>query len=299
MPISDSDYPMRLPLFWLLLCLSALCHGQIVVRDDAGQALTLTRPAQRIVSLAPHITETLFAAGAGERIVGVVDYSDYPPAAQKLPRLGSYERIDLEALLALKPDLIVAWQSGNPPALIDKLRALGLAVYVSQSGKLESVAADLERYGQLVGKPAAGEAAARKFRQRYADLRARYAGKAPVRLFYEVWNQPLMTIGGPQVISDVIRLCGGENVFAGLSSMAPTVSVEAVLSARPEAIVAAGMGDVRPEWLDDWKKWPNLPAVAHGNLFHIHPDLMHRHTPRLLDGAEQLCRQLEEVRARR
>jgi len=290
---------MRLPLFWLLICLSSLCHSQIQVRDDSGRTLTLAKPAQRIVSLAPHITETLFAAGAGEQVVGVVDYSDYPPAARKLPRLGSYERIDLEALLVQKPDLVIAWQSGTPLALIDKLRSLGLPVFISQSGRLASVADDLERYGQIVGKPQAGATAARQFRQRLAGLQTQYAGKPTVRVFYEVWNQPLMTIGGPQVISDVIRLCGGENVFAEMRAMAPTVSIEAVLAARPEAIVAAGMGEARPDWLDDWKKWPALPAVARGNLFHIHPDLMHRHSPRLLDGATQLCRQLDQVRSRR
>jgi len=286
-------------LFCFLFALSGFCRGEILVRDDTGQMLKLARPAQRIVSLAPHITETLFAAGAGARIVGAVDYSDYPPAAKKLPRLGSSGRVDIEALLALKPDLVIAWQSGNPPALIDKLRVLGLPVYVNQSGKLENVADDLARYGQLAGNPTAGDAAASRFRQRFADLQRRHADKPVVRLFYEVWNQPLMTIGGPQVISDVIRLCGGENIFGALNTMAPTVNTEAVIAACPEAIIAAGMGDARPEWLDDWKKWPALPAVRQGNLFHIHPDLMHRHTPRLLDGAEQLCGFLEVTRHRR
>ncbi len=293
---------MSLPRFSLLaalLSVSVAVSAEILVHDDTGQAIRLTSPARRIVSLAPHITETLFAAGAGDQLVAAVDYSDYPPAAQKLPRLGSYERIDIEALLAQKPDLIIAWQSGNPPTMIEKLRQLGLTVYVSQSSRLESVADDLERFGQLVGKVAAGQAAARHFRQRRADLRARYAAKQPVRLFYQIWHQPLTTIGGPQVISDVIRLCGGENVFGHLQAMAPKVTLEAVLAARPEAIVAAGMGEARPEWLEDWKKWPNLPATAQGNLFHINPDLMHRQGPRLLDGAEVLCRQLDLARQRR
>jgi len=290
---------MRCVLAWLLCSLSLACQGEIRVVDDAGQTLRLPRPAQRIVSLAPHITETLFAAGAGEYVVAAVEYSDYPPAAHRLPRVGSYERIDLEALLARRPDLVIAWQSGTPPAMVDKLRLLGVPVFVSQSARLESVADDLERYAQIVGKPASGAAAAHQFRLRLAGLQTQYAGKPTVRVFYEVWNQPLMTIGGPQVISDVIRLCGGENVFAEMRAMAPTVSIEAVLAARPEAIVAAGMGEARPDWLDDWKKWPALPAVARGNLFHIHPDLMHRHSPRLLDGATQLCRQLDQVRSRR
>lgn len=283
-----------------LACLALLllnpAHAEIVVRDDAGFTIRLPAPARRIVSLAPHISETLFAAGAGERLVGVVEYSDFPAAAQKLPRLGSYERIDLEALLTLKPDLVIAWQSGTPAALVERLRALGLKVYLSQPNRVDGIASDLERYGQLAGTSTVADAAAARFRQRLAGLRANYSSKPRLKVFYQVWHQPLMTIGGEQIISDVIRLCGGENVFANLPSMAPTVSVEAVLLAAPQVIVAAGMGDARPEWLDSWKKWPRLPAVAQGNLFAIHPDLMHRHTPRLLDGAEQMCRQLEIAR---
>lgn len=295
----SADYPMRPLLLSLLLAFATCVRADVIVRDDAGQTVRLNAPAQRIVSLAPHITELLYAAGAGSRLVGAVEYSDFPEAAKKLPRLGGYERIDLEALLALKPDLVIGWQSGTPAAQIDKIRALGLVVFLSQPNKIGDVAVDLERYGQLAGTTAVAAPAAAAFRQRLATLRARYSARPTVRVFYEVWNQPLMTVGGSQIISDVLRLCGGENVFVQLNSMAPTVSVEAVLAANPEAIVAAGMGDARPEWLDDWKKWPRLTAAQRGNLFHIHPDLMHRHTPRLLDGSEQLCRHLETARSRR
>ncbi len=290
---------LRLLLVPLLLCIPLLCHGEIVVRDDSGQTLRLLQPARRIVSLAPHLTESLFAAGAGDSLIATVDYSDYPPPARRLPRLGSYDRIDLEALLASKPDLVIVWQSSTPASLIRKIQALGLRVYVSQSNRIENLANDLERFGLLAGHPEAGAKAAQLFRQRLAALRARYNGKPVVRVFYELWNQPLITVGGPQVISDVIRLCGGRNVFESLNSMAPAISSEAVLAAEPEAIIASGMDAARPQWLEDWKKWPSLPAVARDNLFHIHPDLMHRHTPRLLDGTEQLCQQLELARQRR
>ena len=272
---------------------------ELVVSDDAGNTLRLPRPARRIVSLAPHVTETLFAAGVGDRVVGSVDYADYPEAARRLPRVGGYTRIDPEAVLALKPDLVIAWQSGNAPAQVERLRALGIPVYVSQPDRIEDVARALERFGELGGEAAAGRAAAQRFRERLAVLSARYSGRPQVRTFYQIWKQPLMTVGGRQIISDAIRLCGGENVFGSLSTMAPKVSVEAVLKANPEAIVASGMDAARPEWLDDWRRWPSLQAVARDNLFFVPPELIQRHTPRLLDGAERLCQALETARSRR
>lgn len=281
------------------LALLPAAHAHLGFTDDGGREVRLAAPAKRIVTLAPHTTEILYAAGAGDRLVGTVEYSDYPPAAQKVARVGSYARLDLEAIVALKPDLVIAWESGNPGGQVDKLRALGLTVYSSQPNRMDDVAAQLTRFGQLAGSEATANAAAAAFRQRLAQLRAEHAGKPPVRVFYQIWKAPLMTVGGPQIISDTIRLCGGENVFGKLEQMSPTVSVEAVLAADPEAIVASGMGDSRPEWLDDWSKWTRLTAVRRGNLFHINPDLMQRHTPRLLDGAAQLCAALEIARGRR
>lgn len=283
-------------LFWAL---SSTVGAEIVVRDGTGATVRLARPAQRIVTLAPHLAETVFAAGAGGQIVGTVDYSNYPAAAQKITRVGGYSRFDLETVAALKPDLIVAWESGNAPAHIQKLRRLGLPVYISQPNRIEDIADEIERIGTLAGSGKTADAAAAAFRQQLADLRARYAARPVVRTFYEVWYRPLKTVGKHQIISSVIRLCGGENVFDALEVMAPDVAVEAVLAADPEAIVASGMGDARPEWLDDWKAHAGLTAVKRQNLFFIPPDLIQRHTPRLLDGAELMCRHLETARARR
>lgn len=281
------------------LALLPAAHADLVFKDDGGREVRLKGPARRIVTLAPHATEMLYAAGAGDRLVGTVDYSDYPPAAKKVPRVGSYDRFDLEAISALKPDLVIAWETGNPAAPVEKMRALGLTVYASQPNRMEDVAGQLERLGRLAGTEATADAAAAQFRQRLETLRRSNAGKPKVRVFYQIWKAPLMTVGGPQIISSAIELCGGENVFGKLTQMAPTVSVEAVLEADPEAIVATGMGDARPEWLDDWNKWTRMTAVKRGNLFHIHPDLMQRHTPRILDGAEQLCALLDVARSRR
>ena len=293
---------MKLPLSLALTAAAALAgsaSAALQVTDDTGRDLRLKAPAQRIVVLAPHFAENLYAAGAGNRLVGAVEYSDYPAEAKAVPRVGGYSRIDLEAVLALKPDLVLAWESGNNMAQVDKLRALGLTVYIAQPNRMEDVAGLLERLGQLAGTEAVAKPAAERFRMRLAGLRATHANKPRVRVFYQIWKAPLTTIGGPQIISDAIRLCGGENVFGNLKQMAPVVSVEAVLEADPEAIVATGMGDARPEWLADWDRWTRMTAVRRGNLFHINPDIMQRHTPRILDGAAQLCADLDIARSRR
>ena len=291
---------MLKPLLALVIIASCRMAGaEVLVKDDTGAMVSLAQPARRIITLAPHLVETLFAAGAGEKLVGTVQFSNYPEEAKKIARIGSYESVDLETVVALKPDLIIAWLSGNSPANIEKLRGLGFPVYVSQVDRIEDVASEIERFGVLAGTNAVGNAAAGRFRQRFAALQERYSKRPPVRTFYQIWKQPLMTIGGKQIISSVIRLCGGENVFEKLEMLAPTVTVEAVIAANPEAIVASGMDESRPEWLDDWKRWTSISAVARDNLFFVHPDLIQRHTPRLLDGAERLCQQLETARSRR
>lgn len=283
----------------IALLAAAPALADVAVRDDAGRTVRLTQPARRIVSLAPHITENLFAIGAGSRIVGTVEFSNYPEEAKRIRQIGSYEKIDLEAVAALRPDLVIAWESGNIASQVARLRAIGLEVVVTESRRIEDVPADLERLGALSGAHVGARAAAAKFRSRLAELRARHAGQPKVRVFYEVWNQPLMTVGGNQIISDAIRLCGGENVFGALKPMAAAVTVEAVLAADPEAIVASGMDEARPQWLDDWRRWPSMTAVARNNLFFVPPDHLQRHTPRLADGVEALCAHLETARARR
>lgn len=284
-------------VFCALACLPA--RAEIVMTDVSGATIKLAAPARRIVSLAPHITELLFAAGAGSHVVGNVEYGDYPPAARSLTKVGGYSRLDLEAIVALKPDLVMAWQSGNVPAAVSRLLAMGLNVHLSQSNRIEDIAGELERIGKLAGTEVTANSAATAFRERYARLAARYGQRPPVTVFYQIWKQPLMTINRDQIISDAIRLCGGRNVFAHLPILAPTVTVEAVIAANPEAIVASGMGDSRPEWLDDWRRWSTLAAVTGDNLYFIPPDLIQRHTPRILDGAEKFCTHLETVRAKR
>ena len=273
--------------------------GNVEVKDDYGNVLALTGPARRIVSLSPHLTELLYAAGAGERLVGALEHSDFPPAARALPRVGSELVVDLEAVLALQPDLVVAWPNAGSLKAIERLAQLGLPVFRSEPRELEDVATTLERLGALAGSEGAANAEAARFRARVRELERRYAGRAPVRVFYQVWDRPLVTVNGEHLISKVIRLCGGENVFAALPLLAPEIDREAVLRANPDVIVASGAGRARPRGLEAWKAYPGLAAVAGGHLYAIAPELLQRHTPRILEGAERLCRMLEGVRAGR
>ncbi len=269
-------------------------HAAVTATDDSGHVLTLAEPAQRIVSLAPHATELLFAAGAGSKVIGVSEFSDYPPQAKKLPSIGSSMQLDVERIVALKPDLIIAWQSGNNARQVARLRKLGYAVYDSEPRRLEDVARTLENLGALAGSEQ-GRSAARTFRDHRESLRNRYAGKTPVRVFYQIWPSPLMTLNDSHIVSDALALCGAVNVFGQLPQLAPTISRESVVTARPEAIFAS---DERNETWDRWRSLTQLPAVRLGNLYRIDGAVMNRAGPRILDATEALCRQIDEARTR-
>jgi len=277
---------------------SAAAVAEIRLSDDAGRSLSLKQPARRIVSLAPHLTELLFAAGAGGQLVGTVEYSNYPRAARNIPRIGDSAQLDLERIVALKPDLVLVWRDGNAQRQLEKLLHLGIPVFYNEPRRLPDIARAIEQFGVLAGTEAVALPAARAFSARVAQLRRRYADGAPVNLFFQIWDQPLMTVNGEHLISDVIRLCGGRNLFAGLKPLTPEISVEAVLAADPDAIVGVTSEPGQAGNLDAWKQWPRLKAVAGGNLFVIDSDLISRNTPRILDGAEALCAHLAAVRAR-
>ncbi len=268
----------------------------VEVVDDIGRTVKLDTPAARIVSLAPNITENLFAAGLGRLVVGAVSYSDYPAGARLVPAVGSYDNFDIETILALQPDLVIAWKEGNQFHQVERLMNLGLAVYINEPQRLEDVAADLTRFGILGGREDEARAVAQEYMAGLSRLRDRYSGLEKVTVFYQVWPSPLITVTDKQVISDVIRLCGGANIFAGLGAPTPQVGKEAVLVKNPDAIIVSGMTEARPDWLDEWKQWPFLKAARYGNLFFIDPDIIQRHTPRILLGSRQLCELLEQAR---
>jgi iron complex transport system substrate-binding protein len=286
---------MKLQLAFLL-CITALPAQAITVADFAGREVTLAQPAQRIVALAPDIVENVFSAGAGDRLVGAVSYSNYPLQAKEIPEVGSYNAFSLEQILALHPDLVVMWGSGNGMQTLSKLEGLGIPVYVSELRKLSDVPASIRRLGALAGTTSVAEVEARRIENEIESLRKRYSGRRSLGVFYQIWNDPLQSVNREHLISEVIALCGGRNVFGDASALAPRISVESVLLRNPDAIVASGMGEARPEWLDQWRTYPSLKAVAGDALFFINPDHLQRPTARILLGAQHLCQQLDQLR---
>ncbi|MBI44176.1 cobalamin-binding protein [uncultured Marinobacter sp.] len=281
-------------LVLLLLPLAALAGTHLCATDALSRQLCLQAPAGRVISLSPGTTELLFSAGAGAAVVAVSAWSDYPPEAARLPRVGDSNRLDLERILALRPDLVVAWSDGNSRTQMDRLEALGIPVFWLAPRDFGDIAAAVVALGRLTGHEARAQAQAEEFLAGIAALQARYADAAPVRVFYQVWDRPLMTVNGEELISKAIALCGGRNIFASLPRLVPRVTEEAVLAADPEAIVTSGQGDSR--WLDDWRRFPELTAVARNNLFLVTPSLLQRPTFRVLEGSRELCLRLEQAR---
>ncbi len=267
------------------------------VTDALGHAVRLPAPARRIVSLAPSVTELVYAAGAGSRLVAVSAYSDWPTPARRLPRVGDAFRVDLERIVALKPDLVIGWASGTSPSERRALRRLGLPLVLLAPRKLDDIARALRLIGKAAGTEAAARRAARAFIVARDRLRAAYAGRRPVRVFYELSRDPLYTVGGSQIISQVIRLCGGRNVFSDLGKLAPVVTRAAVLARKPQAIMIGSYRGAAAA-LAEWKQWHWVPAVKQGNLFVVPGDILGRATPRLLVGAARVCRDLERARER-
>ncbi|MBU2642157.1 MAG: cobalamin-binding protein [Gammaproteobacteria bacterium] len=264
--------------------------AMIRVVDDAGQILEFLHPPQRIISLTPHLTELLFAVGAGPQLVGVDSASDYPSAARKLPRVGDYSRINFERVLALKPDLIVVWLDGNRAADIHGLKKMGLPVLHTRATRLDDVARLLRLFGQTTGHDLLGESAAQDFSVRLAALHVPRLNRPPLSVFYQVWDRPLMTVGRAHWISDALTLCGARNVFADLSGLSPVVSREAVLQRAPEIIVS---GSDAPDMRAQWQHFSGLPAVKNKAFVRIDADRLHRPTPRLIEGVATLCNALK------
>lgn len=276
-------------------------HGlaAVCVNDDRPAEVCLSQPAQRIIALSPSATELVYAAGAGDKLVAAVSFSDYPASAKSLPRVGSYDRFDLENILALKPDLLIGWISGNPAEQLEKLGQLGLSIYYKELRAFEDVATTIERIGILAGSGLQATRSAQTFRDRVHNLKARYSHLPPVPVFHQIWRNPMMTVNSQHIISEATRFCGGVNIFGELPRLAPRIDTEAVLAADPEAIVAGGMGEDDPSWLEEWRQFESLTAVKRDNLFFVPPSSLQRPTPRLLEGTSLLCEHLETARDRR
>jgi len=253
-------------------------------------------PGLRIVSMSPHITELLFAAGAGDYIVGIDDASDYPAAVAGLARVGEAAALDVEAVLKLKPTLIVLWDSGTPARSKAQLERLHLNLYVTEQRHLDDIAAALIELGRLAGTENVAAAGARSYRIELAQLRREYSARPRLTVFYQVWDRPLYTLSGGHVVSEVLSLCGGENVFAELSTLAPAVDAEAVLARDPDVILIAATGADGARQALEWNRFPSLRAVQRHHVFMVDPSLVGRMAPRILTGVRQVCGALDAAR---
>lgn len=270
--------------------------AEVAVIDDVGQEVALTSPAMRVVSLAPNLTEVLFFIGAGEQVVGVVEYSDFPPAARDLPVIGSHNRFDVEQILSLKPDLIVGWRSGNSQEDLDGLKRLGFPVFISEPGTVDDIVSLMERLGELTGRQTYSLSQATAFRASFNASRETYSTRRQVRVFYQVWEQPIYTLNGDHVISQLISLCGGTNIFSDLKQLAPVVSLESVLARDPEVIVGGGVFGQTPPWAERWQSWPTVRAVRNRHIYAVDSDHIARMGPRLAEGVEALCLVIDKAR---
>lgn len=254
------------------------------------------RSIERIVSLAPNLTELAFAAGAGARVVGTVEYSDEPAAARKIPRVGDAFRVDVERILALQPDVVLAWASGTPPATVDRLRALGLDVRELHTQRVADVPRVVREIGELTGTAAVAAPAASAFERDMAALDARYRDRAPLSVFLQVNTRPLYTVNGRQIMSELLSVCGARNVFQDLDLLAPQVALEAVIARNPDVIIVTDNGE--PKAVEQWRKWRQIKAVRANNVYVMPANDLTRATIRLTEGAAALCALLETARGR-
>lgn len=288
---------MRAVVLALACAVAAAAGAEVRLRDDRGVEVVLPAPASRIVAVAPHLAEAAFAAGAGAKLVGTSAFSDHPPEAARLPVVSDATHVDFEALARLKPDLVLVWRSGNRARDFAQLEARGFRVFVTEPTRPEDVARLVRTVGRLAGTEPAAEAAAAAIEARLAALRAHFAGRPEVRVFYEIWNEPLMTVNGKHVITALIELCGGRNVFAAAAPLTPVISREQVLAADPDAILVSSAPTLAAQRLDAWRRWQTLRAVRRGDLYAMDPSLLNRMGPRLIDGAQALCEALDRARA--
>ncbi|GAB59025.1 cobalamin-binding protein [Rheinheimera nanhaiensis] len=277
---------------YALLLLVLLCAVANASTDTNTEA---ERTPMRIIALAPHITEMLFAIGAGDKVVAVSDYSDYPAQAQSLPSVASYASINLEAVLALKPDVVIAWRSGNPAAELARLEALGIRIAYSDPLTLDDIASELIQLGELSGQQAQAQAVAQAFSQQLAELRAQYQHKKPLPVFFAMGTAPLSTVANNAWPQQMLTLCGAQNVFNRVKGDYPQVGIEQLLLAAPELIIQP----VKQVDMADWRYWQRfsaLPAVKKQQFLAIEADLIYRTTPRTISGIRQLCQGIDAYR---
>jgi iron complex transport system substrate-binding protein len=278
----------------LLLCAHAA--AAITVTDDAGRKLTLPRAPQRIVSLAPGATEMLFAAGAGKLVIATVEFSDEPPQARKVPRIGDATSVDMERLVALKPDVVIVWEGGGNAAQVEKLEQMRMPLYRQKAETLATMPASLRRLGELTGTRDGAARGAADIEARLAALTRKYGRGERLSVLLQVWNRPVYTVGGTHLMSDALRLCGARNLFDDLRDLGPAVDVEAVIARDPDVIVAIAPPGSAREWLADWRRFATMRAVRGARLVPFEDARLSRLGPSAVGGTEALCEAIDAAR---
>ena len=264
----------------------------LTVIDDTGRRVPLAHQPERIISLAPGATEMLFGAGAGDRVIATVDFSDEPAAAKRVPRIGDVTAVDLERLVALRPDVVVAWPGGGNPAQIEKIAQLGIPLYRQQVNRLADLPASVRRLGALAADSTVAERAARALEDQLRHITHEYGGGKHPTVLLEVWNRPIYTVGGTQLMSDALALCGARNVFGDLKELSAVIDTEAVIARNPDIIVAAAPPSEGAGWLTEWQRFGSLSAVRNGRLIAFEDQGLVRLGPSVLTATERLCRAL-------
>ena len=277
-----------------LCCASAVggeaAHPRVTVTDDFGRTVTVPYPPQRIVSLAPAANAMLRAAGAGNQLVATIEYSGQPASEKGLPKIGSADAIDMERLIASRPDVVVVWPDGNNPAQIATIERLGLPVYRQEAATLDGIGESLRRLGKLAGTSRVADREAGALEARLAALRKRYGNVShPPTVLLEVWDKPLYTVGGTELISDALRVCGVRNVFADLPQRAPAVGIEAVIARNPDIIIAAAPPGRGASWLAEWRRFPSIRAVRTGRLMIFEDQRLSGLGPGVIDATGAMC----------
>jgi len=285
--------------FLLIFISTSLCFASdktISVRDALNNRLSFDAPVTRIISLSPHITELLFLAGAGEKVIGTVEFSDYPDAAKKIPIIGNFNQFDLEKILALKPQLIVVWASGTPARTVSKLQSLGFSLFFSEPRRINQIFYETIQLAKLTDTLEEAKKNVKPYEELYERLLAGYANQKRIRVFYQLWDSPLKTVNKDHIIDEIIQLCGGENIFSDLSNLIPQLDKEVVINKNPFVIIRPDVKRNSTSWQQSWKNFPFLDVVKRNHFYSIPWDLISRQTPRILFAAEELCEYFQFVR---
>jgi iron complex transport system substrate-binding protein len=278
----------------LMQLLAGAANAQMSVNDDMGRNVQFQSPATRIVTLAPFLTELVYAAGAGDRVVGVSALSEYPPQAAAVTRVATGADFSLEQVAALKPDLVLAWREGIRREYIDAMSRFGATVFVASARQLEDVPRLLKAIGVLTGKDVSRTVAA--YEAKLESLRRENANKPQIPIFVEIWNRPLTTISGQHFINQALEICHGQNVFQDLPGSLPQITWEELYQRDPYVIVGAGSADNRDEFVSNWSVRRGLTAVVDDRLVYIDVDTIQRPTPRTPDAIALLCAGIDTKR---